>query len=176
MEFYLHVLDDIPCENTMMQVWCYTTDPQTRWDYCPVPHCGQSTCICNDTVSPLYFIFASKPRSCENLQCYLSIATKATVLYLYCDGRRDIRWNITGARGIYQGLRLYFIVYPDSSHNTEILNYNSIIDHLGDQYWKSWFSVLLRQQLGNTGKYCPVDRAIMESLILILYCLVIGNW
>ena len=27
-----------------------------------------------------------------------------------------------------QGLRLYFIVFPDSSHNTDILNYNSSID------------------------------------------------
>ena len=27
------------------------------------------------------------------------------------------------ARGISQGLRQYFIVYPDSRHNTVILNY-----------------------------------------------------
>ena len=33
---------------------------------------------------------------------------------------------------------------------------------LGVKYWKSWFSVLL-QQLGKTGKYCPVDWAILES-------------
>ena len=56
--------------------------------------------------------------------------------------------------------RLYFIVYPDSSHNTDILENNSSIDHPGDQYWKRWFSVLL-WQLGNTGKYCPVDWAIL---------------
>ena len=43
---------------------------------------------------------------------------------------------------------------------------------LGDQYGKSWFTVLLRQ-LGNTGKFYPVFWAILESLISILWCLVI---
>ena len=38
---------------------------------------------------------------------------------------------------------------------------NPALTFLGDQYWKSWFSVLL-WQLGNTGKYCPVDWAILE--------------
>ena len=46
---------------------------------------------------------------------------------------------------------------------------------LGDQYWKSWFSVLLCL-LGNTRKYCPVDWAILESWIWILHCLVIENF
>ena len=31
------------------------------------------------------------------------------------------------AQGISRGLRLYFTVYPNSSHNTDILNYNSSI-------------------------------------------------
>ena len=31
------------------------------------------------------------------------------------------------ARGISRGVRLYFTVYPDLSHNTEILNYISSI-------------------------------------------------
>ena len=52
-------------------------------------------------------------------------------LYLYSDERRDIRWNIAWARGQnprnFWGLRLYFTLYPDSSHNTVILNYNSSI-------------------------------------------------
>ena len=41
------------------------------------------------------------------------------ILYLYCDKMRDIQSNIAGARG----LRLYFIVYTDLSHNTDILNF-----------------------------------------------------
>ena len=41
------------------------------------------------------------------------------------------------AKGISGGLRLYFIVYPDSSHNIDNLNYNSSINLPGDQYWKS---------------------------------------
>ena len=32
------------------------------------------------------------------------------------------------ARGISRGLRLYFIAFPDSSHNTDILNNKSSID------------------------------------------------
>ena len=32
---------------------------------------------------------------------------------------------------------------------------------LGEKYWKSRFPVLL-QELGNTGKYCPADWAILE--------------
>ena len=38
----------------------------------------------------------------------------------------------------------------------------SALTFLGEQYWRSWFSLLLRQ-LGNMGKYCPVDWAILES-------------
>ena len=71
-------------------------------------------------------------------------------LYLYCDERRDIRWNIAWAQGIFRGLRLHFIVYSNSSHNTDILHFNSSIDFPG-RYLKSLFSILL-QQLGNTEK------------------------
>ena len=38
-------------------------------------------------------------------------------LNLYCDERRDIRWNIVWARGKSCGLRLYFIVSPVLSFN-----------------------------------------------------------
>ena len=56
-----------------------------------------------------------------------------SILYLYWDERRDIPWNTAWteenpegeARWTSRGFRLYFTVYPDSSHNTEILNYNS---------------------------------------------------
>ena len=46
------------------------------------------------------------------------------------------------ARGISQGFRLYFTVYPDSIHNTEILNYNS--------------------------SFVLPERAILEELILLI--------
>ena len=69
-------------------------------------------------------------------KCYSLFWGSEKVLYLFCYKRRDIRWNIAWARGksqgqaqrISRGLRLYFIVYPDSSHNIEILNYNSSND------------------------------------------------
>ena len=36
----------------------------------------------------------------------------------------DYEGNLEGgARGISQGLRLYFTVYPDLSHNTDILHF-----------------------------------------------------
>ena len=73
-----------------------------------------------------------------------------TILYLYLDERRDThcvlhneikpepKGNPEGeAGGISRGIRLYFIVYPDLSYNTGILNYISSIDLPGDQYWKS---------------------------------------
>ena len=68
--------------------------------------------------------------------------------------------------GIFWGPRLYFIVYPNWSHNTDILNYNSSIVLPRDQHWQGGFSVLL-QQLDNTGKCCPVDWTILESSISI---------
>ena len=44
---------------------------------------------------------------------------------LYCDLSQEIRWNIAWALGkslvISLGLRLYFIVYPSSRHNTDII-------------------------------------------------------
>ena len=74
----------------------------------------------------------------------------------------DIQWNIAWAQGISRGLKLYFIVYPDLSHNTDILNYNSSIFLPGDQYWKIWFSVfaptagqyrkIFPSRLSNTGE------------------------
>ena len=58
-------------------------------------------------------------------------------LCLYSDKWRDIWWNIAWAQEKSRGLRLYFSLYPDSSHNIDILNYISSIDLPGDQYWKS---------------------------------------
>ena len=44
------------------------------------------------------------------------------LLYMYYAERRDIRWNIGWGRGIFQGIRLYFTVYPNLSQNTDIIN------------------------------------------------------
>ena len=90
------------------------------------------------------------------------------ILYMYCGERRDIRWNISWAQGKSRGqsqrdfprLRLYFITFPDSRHNTDILNYKSsmalpgrsILEELtlhiastAGQYWK-----ILPNRLCNT--------------------------
>lgn len=34
--------------------WCYTTDPDTRWEYCDIPYCGR--CV-NYLTSPLFSIY-----------------------------------------------------------------------------------------------------------------------
>ena len=57
------------------------------------------------------------------------------VFYLYCDENRNNQWNIScdweKSRGQspmdFQGLRLYFTIYRNSSHNTDVLNYHSSI-------------------------------------------------
>ena len=53
-------------------------------------------------------------------------------------------------------ISLYFLTWV--TIQTFSITY-AALPFLEDQYWKSWFSVLL----GNTGKYCPVDWAILES-------------
>ena len=41
----------------------------------------------------------------------------------YCEIKPELEGNPEGgARGISRGFRLYFIVYPNLSHNTDILN------------------------------------------------------
>ena len=76
------------------------------------------------------------------------------ILYLYYDERRDIQWNIGGAWGISCGLRLYFIIFPDSSHNTDILNYRSSIGLSGRSIWEE---LLLRiaPTAGQYGEILP---------------------
>ena len=66
------------------------------------------------------------------------------------------------AQGFSRGLRLYFIVFPDSSHNTDILNYNSSIDLPGRSIWEELilrtaprdgqYGKILPSRLSNTGE------------------------
>ena len=68
-----------------------------------------------------------------------------------------------GDQGISRGLRLYFTVYPDLSHNTDILNFKKLyfhycpsclgnIERVDSPYWSgSW---------GYIFPYCPEDEAI----------------
>ena len=58
------------------------------------------------------------------------------------------------AQGISRGLRLYFIVCPDSSYNTDILNYKSSIDHPGRSILEE--SILhIAPTAGQYGKISP---------------------
>ena len=52
-------------------------------------------------------------------------------------------------KGFSQRLRLYVIVYPDSSHNTDILNYNSSITFPG----RSVLKVLILRIAPTAGQY-----------------------
>ena len=91
-------------------------------------------------------------------------------LYLYCDERRDIQWNLAWARGISRGLRLYFIVYPDSIHNTDILNYKSSIDIPG----RSILEELILCIASTTGQYGKILPRKLRN-IGVLECLLIEN-
>ena len=31
----------IPTDDSTTEPWCYTTDPDTRWDLCAIPSCGK---------------------------------------------------------------------------------------------------------------------------------------
>ena len=58
--------------------------------------------------------------------------------------------NLEGkTQGISQGLRLYFIVFPDSSHYTDILNYKSSIDLPG----RSILEELILRIASTAGQY-----------------------
>ena len=66
------------------------------------------------------------------------------------------------ARWISRELRLYFIVFPDLSHNTDILNYKSSIDLPGRSILEELilrialtagqFGKILASKLSNTGE------------------------
>ena len=90
------------------------------------------------------------------------------IVYLYCDKRRDIQWSprdFQRAQAIYHGFFPIWVTIKTFSITTPAFIF------LGNQYWKSWFSALLRQ-LGNTGKYCSVDWAILEfnfNIIMFIY-------
>ena len=63
---------------------------------------------------------------------------------LYCDLSRKIRWNIAWALGkslrIFLGLRLYFIVYPFSRHNTSRI--------LKKTVWKGKIVYMKKRKIG----------------------------
>ena len=99
-------------------------------------------------------------------QIMINLINTQKILYLYYDKRTDIQWNIAWVRGkprgISQGLRLYFTVYLDSSHNTDILNflkYTSSLVHPGRAILEE---LMLRIGLaaGLYFPYCSVDEAI----------------
>ena len=82
---------------------------------------------------------------------------------IYCDERRDILWNIAWVRGkswgISRQLRLYFIVFPDSSHNTDILNYKSSID----LPWGSILEELILCIALTAGQYGKILPSILSN-------------
>ena len=69
---------------------------------------------------------------------------------IYDEIKPEPKGNLEGeARGIYRELRLYFIVFPDLSHNTYILSYKSIIDFPG----RSILEELILRIAPTTGQY-----------------------
>ena len=103
------------------------------------------------------------------------------ILYLYCDKRRDIQWNIAWAGGKSGGqsprrfprAQAIFIVFPDSSNNTHILNFNTSIDLPGRSVLEE---LILRIALstGQYGKCLPSWLRNTEGLNLNIKML--SNW
>ena len=54
-------------------------------------------------LSPFSPLFGPKPQDCTVLDSTVLCRVHCTVLYLYCDKRRDIQWNIAWAGGKSQG-------------------------------------------------------------------------
>ena len=78
---------------------------------------------------------------------------ECTVLNLYCDKRRDIRWNIAWVLGISQGLRLYNSVQmfdPFRDRNPHFFGPISLSWFVMQDFWK-WISsmVLCQNHSGN---------------------------
>ena len=67
------------------------------------------------------------------------------------------------ARGISRGLRLYFIVYPYSFHNTDILNYNFSIDLPGRSILEELI-LRIAPTAGQYGKILPSKLCNIEEL------------
>ena len=94
---------------------------------------------------------------------------RSPMLNLYCDERRDIQWNIAWVH------RLYFIKYPDSSQNTDILNYNS-------SNWPSWRSILeelilrIAPTAGQYGKILPSRLSNTGDLNFNIIMFSIWEW
>ena len=63
-------------------------------------------------------------------------------------------------KGFPEGLGYISSYFPTLVTKQTFSITTQALTFLGVQYWKGWFSELLRQ-LGNTGKYCPVDQAIL---------------
>ena len=104
-----------------------------------------------------------------------------SILFLYCDQRRDIRWNIARDRGKSQGrsprnfsmLMLHFIVYPNSSHNTDILNCNSSIKLPG----RSILEELIPRIAPTTGQYGQIlPSRLSNTGELKLNIIMFSNW
>ena len=34
--------------------WCYTVDPNVRWEYCPIPHCNSKLNLSSTHFIPIY--------------------------------------------------------------------------------------------------------------------------
>ena len=79
------------------------------------------------------------------------------------------------APGIYWGLRLYFIVNPDLSHNADNLNYNSSIDLLEGSIFTVPCEVLGRGFFRLAGSFPYISRQGMTSLDLCLQLIPSGQ-
>ena len=94
-------------------------------------------------------------------------------LYLYCDERRDILWNIAWAQEKSRVLRLYFIILSNMSHNTDILNYNSSID----LPWRSILEELILRIAQTAWQYDKIIPSRLSNIEELNFNIIMfSNW
>ena len=101
-------------------VWCYTTDPATRWEKCDVPACGLSLgCFIWQYMSSV--LFFSRPRSdgwphhwrtfsiyLYSLPCWLTLPLGVLSTY-WCCPSRPCGWSFSPACTWYCSLHYLFL-------------------------------------------------------------------
>ena len=107
--------------------------------------------------------------------CEYIVFLVARILYLYCDERRDMMKYGLSPREILRAKSERFPEGPGYILLYVLIQVTVQTFWITIQHWPSWeiniervVSSSLLIQVGNTGKYCNVDWAILDSLILIL--------
>ena len=68
-------------------IWCYTTDPDTRWDFCKVPRCGKGISNYSIICSNIYILYFHY-NACQPFKGLHHIDTVNTISVEF----QDLQW------------------------------------------------------------------------------------